>query len=235
MKPDTAMIFAAGFGTRMRHLTAKRPKPLVPIAGVPMIDRALDLAKFAGVNTIVVNTHYLGQMLADHLAGDPVVHISPEHDRALETGGGLKRALPLLGREPVFTLNPDAVWTGGNPLVELAQNWMPDQMDALLLLVPVTRAIGHMTGGDFAMHPSGRLSRATTLDASAFVYTGVQILHTDGLADINKQVFSLNRLWDKMIARDRLFGCLYQGDWVSVGTPEGVDLANDHLKGIANV
>jgi len=136
MTPDTAMFFAAGHGTRMRELTRDRPKPMIPLGGVPLIDRALDWADGAGIQNRVVNVHYLGEMLADHLKNRPGLQISEEPAQALETGGGLKQALPLLGRDPVYTLNPDALWTGANPFTQLAAYWRPEDMDALLLLVP---------------------------------------------------------------------------------------------------
>ncbi len=135
------MLFAAGLGTRMRHLTAQRPKPLIPLAGRPLIDRALDLAHAAGANPIVVNTHYLSAMLETHLAGTGV-RLSPEPGEILETGGGLKQALPLLGEGPVMTLNPDSVWRGPNPLALLQAAWDPQRMDALLLVQDATRVKG---------------------------------------------------------------------------------------------
>jgi MurNAc alpha-1-phosphate uridylyltransferase len=232
MTPDVAMIFAAGLGTRMRELTRDIPKPMVPLAGVPMIDRALDLAKEAGIQRYVVNTHYLAEKISTHLRDHPGLVLSPEQGLpdALETGGGLKRALPLLGPDPVFTVNPDVLWTGANPFAQLAADWASGKMAALLLLVPVSRAIGHSLGGDFTMAADGRLSRASKNDKSAFVYTGAQICSTKGLSDIPETRFSLNLLWDRMIADGTLFGCLHQGDWVSVGTPESLKLAEDHLQ-----
>ncbi|NOX73404.1 MAG: NTP transferase domain-containing protein, partial [Alphaproteobacteria bacterium] len=159
MTPDTIMIFAAGRGTRMRELTNARPKPLIPVLGKPLIERALDLADDAGIARKVVNTHYLGHMIADHLQGRGDVILSPEIGEALETGGGLKHALPLIGRETVFTLNPDAVWRGANPLTGLAAAWQPDRMDALLVLIPIGQAAGHKYRGDFVLDCEGRISR----------------------------------------------------------------------------
>lgn len=235
MTPDTAMFFAAGHGTRMRELTRDRPKPMIPLGGVPLIDRALDWADGAGIQNRVVNVHYLGEMLADHLKNRPGLQISEEPAQALETGGGLKQALPLLGRDPVYTLNPDALWTGANPFTQLAAYWRPEDMDALLLLVPVTSALGHSSGGDFTMSDRGNLRRAVKTDPLAYVYTGAQIIATGGLGSIRQDVFSLNLLWDRMMANDRLFGCVYPGDWVSVGTPESLALAEAHLRRISDV
>ncbi|MEY3532096.1 MAG: hypothetical protein RI979_120, partial [Pseudomonadota bacterium] len=151
------MVFAAGFGTRMGALTAHRPKPLILVAGRPLIDHALDLADQAGAGPVVVNTHYLADQIARHLAGRPVT-LSHEADEILETGGGLRKALPQLGYGPVMTLNSDAVWTGQNPMSQLAAQWDPERMDALLLLLPVDKATGHKGTGDFLIGADGRIA-----------------------------------------------------------------------------
>jgi N-acetyl-alpha-D-muramate 1-phosphate uridylyltransferase len=229
MTPDTIMIFAAGRGTRMRHLTDVRPKPLVPVLGSPLIDRALDLADGAGIARKVVNTHYLGQMIADHLQGRDDVILSPEIGEALETGGGLKHALPLIAREAVFTLNPDVVWRGTNPLPALAAQWQPDRMGALLALIPIEQAAGHKYRGDFALDGDGRISRYKG-KGRAYVYTGAQIVRTAPLNGIAEARFSFNLLWDRLIAEGRLFGCVYNGRWADVGSPEGLVLAEKMLK-----
>jgi MurNAc alpha-1-phosphate uridylyltransferase len=222
------MLFAAGLGTRMRHLTANRPKPLVPVAGRPLIDRALDLAQAAGARPIVVNTHYLSAMLETHLAGTGV-RISPEPQEILETGGGLKQALPLLGQGPVMTLNPDAVWRGPNPLSLLQTAWDPDRMDALLLVQPVAAVRGRGDKADFMLDAEGRLTRATGPDGT--VYLGAQILRTEAVAAFPERVFSLNRIWDGMITSGRAFGLRYNGDWCDVGSPEGLAEAEAMLAG----
>ena len=209
------MIFAAGRGTRMGALTADRPKPLIEVAGKPLIDHALDLAFFAGLETVVANLHYLPDSLKTHLVQKGVA-ISLE-TTLLETGGGLRQALPLLGSDPVFTLNADAVWTGPNPLTTLAAAWEPDRMDALLLLVAPDRATGHLGRGDFAREDDGRLARGPGL-----VYTGAQILRTDALHEIEDEVFSLNLLWDKIAASGRLYGAIHPGGWADVGHPDGI-------------
>lgn len=207
------MLFAAGRGTRMGALTATRPKPLIEVAGRPLIDHALTLAEAAGAAPIVVNTHYLAPMIHDHL-GDRVTY--SHEPELLETGGGLRAALPLLGTEPVMTLNTDAVWTGPNPLATLAEAWDPARMDGLLLLVPHHRAQGHGPKGDFDL-TDDRIVRGQD-----FIYTGAQILKTEGLAEIAEEVFSLNRLWDRMIAAGRLSGVVHPGQWCDVGRPEGI-------------
>jgi MurNAc alpha-1-phosphate uridylyltransferase len=221
------MIFAAGFGTRMGALTATQPKPLIAVAGRPLIDHALDVARGAGANPIAVNLHYRGDQLAAHLAGQDV-RLSWEPDAILETGGGLRQALPLLGPGPVATLNSDAVWTGSNPIAQLEAAWDEARMDALLLLAPPDRATGHGGRGDFGIDATGRLSRYTE-GGAGFVYLGAQIIKTGGLADIPDRAFSLNRLWDRMIAGGRLFGTLHRGGWCDVGRPEAIGLAERML------
>ncbi|MFV1462480.1 MULTISPECIES: nucleotidyltransferase family protein [unclassified Phaeobacter] len=217
------MIFAAGFGTRMRHLTADQPKPMIPVAGRPLIDRALDMAREVAPMVIVANSHYKGDILARHLADSEVV-ISPEQPQILDTGGGLRQALPLLGAPdgPVYTVNPDVVWRGPNPLRLLRAAWDPERMDALLACIPIARTIGRSGGGDFHTDGDGRLQRGGDL-----VYGGVQLLRTNRLAEIEETVFSLNTLWDLMAQEDRLFALEYPGHWCDVGTPEGIPLAEE--------
>lgn len=223
------MVFAAGFGTRMGALTADRPKPLIPVAGRALIDRALDLAAEAGCGPVVVNLHYLGQQIADHLAGRDV-QFSWERGRILETGGGLRRALPLLGAGPVATLNPDAVWTGPNPLIALFGAWDPVRMDGLLMVAPVGSVYPAGGRSDFSMDAHGRLSRHADGGGAGLVYLGAQIIKTDGLAAIDATVFSLNRLWDRMIAERRAFGLIHTGGWCDVGRPEGIAEATAMLR-----
>jgi len=221
------MVFAAGFGTRMGALTAHQPKPLIPVAGRPLLDHALDLADQAGAGPVVVNTHYLADQITRHLAGRSVT-LSHEADEILETGGGLRRALPHLGAGPVMTLNSDAVWTGLNPLSQLAARWDPERMDALLLLLPVGQATGHKGTGDFLIGADGRIARAK--GAAGLVYLGAQILRCEGLASVDRPVFSLNILWDEMIGRGRAFGLVHQGGWCDVGRPEGIAEAEAMLE-----
>lgn len=217
------MLFAAGFGTRMGTLTASRPKPLVEVAGKPLIDHALDLVAAYGPARTVVNTHYLPNQIAAHLAGRNI-RISDEQPDILETGGGLRKALPLLGDTPVFTMNTDSVWSGPNPLAQLAAAWNPTQMDALLLCIPREDAIGHAGPGDFVIETDGRASRGPGV-----VYTGLQILKTDGLTEIPEPSFSLNILWNRMLREGRLHAVTYPGKWCDVGTPEGITLAEAML------
>ncbi len=221
--PRAAMIFAAGFGTRMGPLTAARPKPMVMLAGRPMIDRAVDIIRDAGVVRIAANLHYHAEMLASHLEPQGVA-LSREEPDILETGGGLRAALPLLGDGPVYTLNPDAAWRGPNPLTTLAAKWRPEKMDALLLLIPRVQARGYTGQGDFLKDSDGQLARGPGM-----VYSGAQILQTELLDGVAQKVFSLNKVWDFMQARGRLFGVVYPGEWCDVGTPEGLERAEEML------
>ena len=218
------MLFAAGFGTRMADLTADQPKPLIPVAGRALIDHALALADGADAGPVVINLHYRGDQIRDHLRARAEVRFSHETPDILETGGGLRQALPLLGAGPVLVLNSDAVWTGANPLVALAKAWDARRMDALLMLTARARAIGHRGDGDFTMDAQGRLARGHDL-----VYTGAQILRTEVLADIPERSFSLNRVWDLMEARGRLFGMEHHGNWCDVGYPGAIPLAEAML------
>ena len=217
--PFPLMLFAAGFGTRMKALTADRPKPLIPVAGRALIDHALDVAKVADVGRIVINTHYRADQMAAHLAGSGVT-ISHEADQILETGGGLKAALPLLGDGPIAILNSDGIWTGANPLPTLAGAWDGARMEALLLLLPLHRTRAHGPKGDFRVDAEGRLSRGA--GGEDHVYIGAQIIHPDRVRAIPDDVFSLNRVWDQMIADGSAYGVLHPGDWCDVGHPEGI-------------
>lgn len=222
--PEAAMIFAAGFGKRMRPLTDDRPKPLIQVAGRPLIDRAIDFARDAGARRVVANLHYKSQMLRDHLRGSSVQLVEERPD-ILDTGGGLRNALTLLGNGPVWTLNPDAVWLGVNPLRLAAENWDPDRMDALLVCLRPGHARGRIGFGDFRIADDGRLSRGG--DA---VYGGAQIIKTDRLAEIRETAFSLNKLWDLMMADGRCFACAYPGTWCDVGNPDALALAEQMLR-----
>lgn len=219
MFPFPLMIFAAGFGTRMGALTADRPKPLIPVAGRALIDHALDVARGAGAGRVVVNVHYLADQMEAHLAGSGVA-ISDERAQILETGGGLRAALPLLGPGPVAVLNSDGIWTGANPLAELAGAWDPGRMEALLLLLPVDETRGHGTKGDFRLDRDGRISRGE--GGEDHVYIGAQILQPGRLAGVAEAAFSLNPVWNQMIAAGTAYGIRHQGGWCDVGHPEGI-------------
>lgn len=223
--PRTVMVFAAGKGTRMAPLTDHTPKPMIEVAGQTLLDRAITIARDAGADRFVVNVHHLGGQIVDHLAGTDIA-ISDESDALLETGGGLRKALPLLGADPVITINPDVVWTGPNPVAALREAWDGGRMDALLMLIPLPAARGREGGGDFSLTPEGRLIRQGDL-----VYGGLQIIRTDRLAEIAEDAFSLNRLWDLMIAEGRAYGLIHVGQWCDVGRPDCIPLAEGLLNG----
>ncbi|NOX39813.1 MAG: nucleotidyltransferase family protein [Alphaproteobacteria bacterium] len=229
MSPEAIMIFAAGFGTRMGALTRTLPKPLIKVGEASLLDRALGLAADAKIGRVVVNTHYLAEKIVQHLADRPDILLSHEQGEALETGGGLKRALGLLQSDPVFTLNPDVVWSGPNPLLELAASWQPENMDALLMLVPQTPGQNHAGQGDFSMDHVGRLTRFRGQKEASYIFTGAQIIGTGLLAQVADERFSLNLVWDQMIACGRLFGVVHAGGWVDVGTPAGIAAAEAML------
>lgn len=212
------LLFAAGKGTRMAPLTDTLPKPLITVAGKPLVDHAYDLATDAGCRPIVINTHYLGHMIRDHVAGRDVL-ISDEADLLRETGGGLRHALPLLKADPVVTMNTDAVWRGPNPVQHLLGAWR-DGMECLLLVVEKRNVAGHHGKGDFDRAADGRLQRGRDL-----VYTGLQIIRTDRLAAIGDEVFSMNVVWDAMIRDGGLYGAIHDGRWCDVGQPDSIPLA----------
>lgn len=222
-EPSAVMIFAAGFGTRMGVLTRDRPKPLIEVAGQALIDHALSWVDSFGVSKIVVNLHYKGDMIRAHFAGQDIA-FSEEIPDILDTGGGLKAALPLLGPGSVFTMNSDAVWKGPNPLRHLFQAWNPDKMDALLLCVPLANVHAHSGTGDFLIDDEGRLSRGPDS-----VYSGLQILKTETVSAEKTHSFSLNDVWNRAEADGRLFGVSYPGQWCDVGHPEGIRIAEEML------
>lgn len=227
-QPDTVMLFAAGFGTRMGALTKDQPKPLIKVAGKALLDHALDQVAGADVTQTVVNVHYHGGQIAAHLAGRPNTKVSWEDGQILETGGGLRAALPHLGLGPVFTLNTDAVWTGTNPLVTLQNHWDGAKMDALLLLAPPAQIKGFNGTGDFLLGADGRITRAK--GAAGLAYLGAQVLRPVGIDTIADTSFSLNILWDQMIAQGRAYGVLHSGGWCDVGRPEGIIEAENMLE-----
>ncbi len=225
--PDTAMVMAAGLGTRMRPLTDNKPKPLVEVGGKPLIAYTFEKLRLARVSKAVVNIHYLPQMMVDYLeAGiDGIdITISDESDLLLETGGGLVKALPMIGEDPFFAINSDAIWTDGavDALTRLASHWEGDKMDALLLLVPRENAHHHRGKGDFFLADQGHLIRRGDRDSAPYVYTGVQLISKRLLRDAPDGPFSTNILWDKAIAEGEAFGLVHEGDWFDIGSPAAI-------------
>ena len=227
----TAMVLAAGQGERMRPLTLHMPKPLVPLAGRPLIDHVLDRLAASGVKTAIVNVHYLPEQLEAHLAArqgmQPEILVSDERGVLLDTGGGAKKALALLGHGPFFIHNADSVWSeGATPaLARMLRLWDPAAMDCLLLLAPVTTSIGYHAKGDFSMSPDGRLTRRKNRVPVPFAFAGVSLCDERLFNDAPEGAFSLNLLWDRALATGRLYGVRLDGRWMHVGTPEALALA----------
>lgn len=224
--PTTAMVMAAGLGKRMRPLTATRPKPLVELAGKPMIDHVFDRLRAAGVEKVIVNVHYLADALEGHL--DTVdgleIAVSDERDQLLETGGGLVKALPMIDSDPFLSCNSDNFWIDGpvDSLSLLATQWDADKMDALLLLVPHSRAYNHKGQGDFHLDRGGKLKRRGPRKVAPYVFTGIQMIAKRLLRDAPEGKFSTNILWNRAIEEGRLYGAVHQGLWFDVGTPQAI-------------
>lgn len=227
--PDHAMVLAAGLGTRMRPVTDGMPKPLVPVAGKALIDYVLDKLAEAGVGTAVVNVHYFADQIERHLEARaaPRIVISDERTQLLNTGGGVRAALPSLGAGPFFLLNSDTLWIDGvqRNLDQLARSFDERRMDALLLLAATTASVGYTGRGDFSMDPGGVLHRRGERDIAPFVYAGAAVLSPKLFAGAPDGPFSLNLLFDRAMEAGRLCGMRLEGVWMHVGTPEAVAAA----------
>lgn len=234
--PKTAMVLAAGLGQRMRPLTDNLPKPLVPLRGRAMLDTILDRLERCGVTKAVVNLHYLGEMIEAHLQTrkSPAIVFSPESD-LLETGGGVMKALPLLGADPFFALNGDVCWLDSltPALQRLAAAWDDEEMDVLLLLHPTCSAFGYEGVGDYLMDPVGRLRRRQERQVAPFIHAGIQILHPRLFEGAAQGSFSLNKLYDKAQEAGRLWGIRHDGEWFHVGTPGELRAVEDALHHLA--
>jgi N-acetyl-alpha-D-muramate 1-phosphate uridylyltransferase len=232
--PKSAMVLAAGLGTRMRPFNGHLPKPLVEVSGKALIDYSLDRLAEAGVTRAVVNVHHLADALMQHLAArkQPQIVISDERAALLGTGGGIAKALPQLGGAPFFLVNSDTLWLDGvRPnFVRLAETFDPAIMDALLLLAPTAGSIGYSGRGDFAMAADGRLRRRGEKEVVPFVYAGAAVLSPELFADAPAGAFSLTRLFDAATDKGRLFGLRLEGVWMHVGTPEAVAAAEVALQ-----
>lgn len=225
------MVLAAGLGLRMRPLTDTMPKPLVRVAGRPLLDHVLDKLADAGIGEAVVNVHYLPDQIIEHtrLRKAPRVIISDERDLVLGTGGAVVKALPLLGDEPFFHVNADTMWIDGvRPnLARLAETFDPGRMDILLLMAPTTSSIGYSGRGDYSMLPDGALRKRRELQVVPFVYAGAAIISPSLFADAPSGEFSLTRMFDRANDRERLFGLRLDGVWMHVGTPDAVQAAEE--------
>ncbi len=232
-KLDTAMVLAAGFGTRMKPLTDHMPKPLVPLGGRPLLDHVLDRLAAAGIARVAVNVHHFADQIESHLKGraEPRVVISDERDAILETGGGVARALPVLGDSPFLVHNSDSVWleAGRSNLKLLMDAWEPDRMAALLLLAQRDSSIGYDGRGDFHCDPSGMLKRRGAGEVTPYVFAGVSILKPALFEGIAGKVFSLNVIFDHAIAGGGLYGVVLEGTWMHVGTPAALREAESHF------
>jgi MurNAc alpha-1-phosphate uridylyltransferase len=234
--PKSAMVLAAGLGTRMRPVTNQTPKPLVEVGGRPLIDHALDRLAEAGVAKAVVNVHYMADRLIAHLGARerPVVAISDEREALMETGGGVVKALPIVGNDPFLLLNSDSFWVEGpRPNLEtLARAWDEARMDALLMLAPTVAAVGYDGEGDFFMEADGRLIPRPEHDVAPFVYTGVALINPTAMfADAPRGPFPLSLLINRVSEAERLFGFRMDGLWFHVGTPEAINEAERALVG----
>jgi MurNAc alpha-1-phosphate uridylyltransferase len=231
VKPTKAMVLAAGLGLRMRPLTDRIPKPLVPVAGRPLLDHVLDKLGDAGVTEAVVNVHYLPEQIIRHVASrkSPRVIISDERSQVLGTGGGVVKALPVLGNAPFFHVNSDTMWIDGvrSNLLRLAEVFDPARMDILLLMAPTASSIGYGGRGDYAMLPDGALRARREHQVVPFVYAGAAIMSPSIFAGAPKGEFSLTKMFDAANEQERLFGLRLDGVWMHVGTPDAVGAAEE--------
>src|SRR2546421_6701043 len=229
--PTKAMVLAAGLGVRMRPLTDNIPKPLVRVAGQPLLDHVLDKLGNAGVTEAVVNVHYLPDQIIEHTKArtHPRVLISDERDQVLGTGGGVVKALPLLGEAPFFHVNSDTMWIDGvrSNLARLAETFDPDGMDILLLMAPTTSSIGYGGRGDYAMLPDGALRQRREHPDVPFVCAGAAIMSPSLFAGAPKGEFSLTKMFDRANERERLVGLRVAGVWMHVGTPDAIHAAEE--------
>jgi N-acetyl-alpha-D-muramate 1-phosphate uridylyltransferase len=215
-KPKTAMVLAAGLGKRMRPITSTIPKPLVEIRGKALIDYGLDALARNGVERVVVNVHYMADLMRAHLRKrrDMEIIVSDEQDELLDSGGGIVKALPELGSEPFYVINSDTFWIDG----------YRDNLDLMAHLWN-QQATGYDGKGDFVMDVEGRLTRVEERDMSPFIYAGVAIMKPEIFAGMKPEKFSLNRVFDNLIDADRLYGVRLGGLWITVGTPGAIPLA----------
>lgn len=239
MQVTHAMVLAAGLGTRMRPLTDSIPKPLVRLAGKPLIDHVLDRLADAGIETAVINLHYHADKLEDHLrarsarGAAPEIVLADERDLLLDTGGGTLKALSLLGDKPFITFNSDSVWEEemGLTLRGLMNGFDPERMDALLLIADSVRTIGYVGHGDFEMDPLGRLTRRKPGTVAPYMFAGVQIIKPEVYRELPEGPFSTNLIWNRLIEEGRAFGWRMRGTWMHVGAPDDLEEAEEYLAG----
>ncbi len=232
--PHTAMVLAAGLGTRMRPLTDATAKPLLKVAGRTMLDRLLDNLVASGVKRAVVNVHWCAEKIETHLKTrqDIEVIISDERNQVLETGGGLAKARPLLGDDPIFVVNTDAFWepSGATPLKDLANGFNPDLSDELLLLADTKRCLGFPGAGDFFLSDTDILTRRGDAASAPWAYAGVRILKPQLYDGMPIEPFSANRIWNDLLPKGRLHGVKLNRFWLHVGTPQSLKDAEFWLR-----
>ena len=232
--PDKVMVFAAGLGTRMRPLTDDMPKPLIKVAGKALIDHTLDRCKSAGIAAAIVNVHYQAKKIEAHLAAReaPRIILSDESERLLGQGGGIVKALPLLGAKPFFIANTDAFWIEGpaDNLRRLANAWNPDTMDILLLVAAAVTSVGVDSSGDFHLAQDGKLKRRAEREIAPFVYTGFGIIRPGLFAGRAVEAFPLSPFFSAAADHGRLYGQRLDGLWFHVGTPEALAAAEQKLE-----
>ncbi|WAC47383.1 nucleotidyltransferase family protein [Asticcacaulis sp. SL142] len=232
--PTTALILAAGLGTRMRPLTNDRSKALVEVGGKALIDHMIDRLIAAGVTRCVVNVHYFADRLEAHLRvrSDVEIVISDEREKLLETGGGLKKARPLLGDDPIFVANIDSVWIeddDGAAMADMVARWDPERMDAILMLAQMQCSSGFDGAGDFILSDDGRIAFRGDAPSAPYNYMGVHISKPDIADHVADDAFSLSPIWREKAMAGRLFGCVMHGDWMHVGDPVARDVAEARL------
>lgn len=227
----TAMVLAAGLGTRMRPITAHTPKPLIEVNGRAMIDHVLDRLETGGAERAVVNVHYLPDLVEAHLRRRhrPTIIISDERDELLDSGGGVSKALSHFAGKPFMIANSDTLWIEGarDNVGRMLAQWDADTMDAMLLLAAMATSIGFSGAGDFSMDADGRLKRRAERQVVPFAYAGFAILKPELFDNTPDTPFSLNRIFDKALARERLFGLRLDGIWMHVGTPDAIREAEE--------
>ncbi len=233
-RPTTAMVLAAGLGKRMRPLTATTPKPLIEVCGRSLINHCLDRLVAAGIRRAVVNVHYLADLVEVHVRNrtEPEIVISDERKKLLETGGGIVKALPLLGEAPFILLNSDSFWIEGTTanLDRMMRAFDETRMDALLMLSSTVTSIGYEGQGDFFMTPDGKLAWRAERSVAPFAYAGAAILHPRLFAGAPEEPFSLTRLFNEAIENERLYGLRMEGTWLHVGTPPAVTAAERAIR-----
>lgn len=241
MRLDRAIILAAGLGTRMRPLTNTMPKPLIPVRGTPLIDWCLNWLADAGIGNVVINTSYLADLLETYLAArtSPTIRFSREEPGPLETGGGIAKALPMLGSGPFLAMNSDAIFPkqGAHPIARMQAEWN-DDLDFLMLLVPVENAIGwEKESGDFILGNDGRIRRPKPGEAAPYIFTGVEIIHPRVFEGCPEGAFSLSKLWNRQVDADGWFGriraIVHEGPWLNVGDLAGLKIAEDYDGGLS--